>query len=357
MLLTKSFKFGSIFLGTTEVSMPRIPEQFDVEGRLVVSVKRDQPPLGDGMSSVVCSKIENGIFYFAGIRDTDVLKGGGKNFQLPGGRAKTPDHEKESPRDTALQEVYEEAGVVRMDGDRLEDIDLEPVAFVTRHNVPLRDKADQPIMIEIPTGQNDKDGKRIMRLAQKRGTIYQSVFAHSGLVQLRETTDHDAKEPRWFTLDQIVDAPDDARWSVSHIVVLVETLKLIARGLRAFCVDAQLDAQEEADKVKSPQKRLVKWDREDFYFYGAIIDAAKQSNRNYFAISDFADLGEEDNSLARFKIAGHVLNAEAILERAVDQSFAHRFLWKRDRDSNEKPNFEFEEFCGFGKRNRYFPAE
>ena len=210
-------------------------------------------------------------------------------------------------------------------------------------------------MLAIPTGRTDKDGKPIIRSAQKRGTIYQSVFAHLGPVQLRETTDHDAKEPRLFTLSEIVCAPKDSKWSVSHIVVLVENLKLIARGFRAFCVDAQLDAQDRAEGKNGG--RLDAWDREDKYFYSAMIAKAKENKENYRAISEFADLDEEDNSLAMFRIAGYALDSEAILEEVVNQSFAKSFLRKRDKDGNEKPNFELEEFCGFGKRNKYFTSE
>ena len=278
-----------------------IPERFDDKGRLVVSTNRDQPPLKKDMASGIFFDIETGIFYFAAIRDTDILKGGGKNFQLMGGRGKTPDKDEESPRDTTLQEAYEEGGVVHVDGQPLKDIDLAPISLVTRHNVPLRDENDRPIMLAIPTGRTDKDGKPIIRSAQKRGTIYQSVFAHLGPVQLRETTDHDAKEPRLFTLSEIVCAPKDSKWSVSHIVVLVENLKLIARGFRAFCVDAQLDAQDRAEGKNGG--RLDAWDREDKYFYSAMIAKAKENKENYRAISEFADLDEEDNSLAMFRIS------------------------------------------------------
>lgn len=256
--------------------MLRIPEEFDDHGRLVVSNKRDEPPLGEGMASVIAFKLERGTFRFAMIRDTDPRKGGGKNFQLPGGRAKTPERRQEKPLTVGIKEFWEEAGAL------LEDVDLEPVCLVGKANEPLRNEFDQEIRVALP------DGKTML----KRGVVYRRVFTHFGPVVLRETTDKDAKEPRWLRFSEIV---HEGNCSFSHIVILTQSLRLIALGFRNYCDGLLTD----------------EW---DLRFYRRLARAAKENGDNYRTIEDFVDLTNPGTDVPpQFKIDGIPLDALEVM--------------------------------------------
>lgn len=285
-----------------------IPEEYDEDGRLKIDKERDKPPLGKKVASCVFIKFDDGVLKIVGIRDTDPLKNKGRNFQLPGGRARVRSQEEEDAIKVARDESFEEAGVCYevLDDETSEKIHIEvpeenfePTCHVIHHHQPLRDDSGEPIMIRVGS-----------RSVQKRGDVFRFVFSHVGDVFIQETDDEDAKEPRWFTLDEVVDStarswelnqklrvlrnkkrnskesPEDAdtenelryrreldevieqgTWSISHVVLLVQTIIYLSDGFKAYC-------RRELNDI---------W---DLHFFGMLAKMAKDDIKVYYALED-----------------------------------------------------------------------
>jgi len=182
-----------------------------------------------------------------------------------------------------MHEAYEEAGVVKPNASGhqyFERDDLTPVCFVIRSNNPRRGDDGEPKMI-----------LRKGVWVQERGIIPQHIFAHCGKVPLRETTDKDAKDPKWSTLPEIIEGTrkgvpfhNDLRklhkdekeaiaalreqliqtdsWSLSHVAVLVQALYYIGRRFIEY----------EAGHVTDPRERRL---------YDALKEAALISYKNH----------------------------------------------------------------------------
>lgn len=219
-----------------------IDGEFDEDGRLIVSDVRDKPPIGrECASACFCNMDEDGVLKVAGVRNVAPYKA--KSVTLPGGTKKgrheeTKTREMENPFETALEEAEEEAGVRRLDGSRLSLDDYYPILLATVHDEPLRDEYGEPIMA-IFTGRNGSKGE-----VQVRGSIPHFVFAHFGPVLLHETTDKKTKEPRLYTVREMIQRENG--WSPKHIALTTQTLRFIGEGLAAF---SRNEIEDERDRL------------------------------------------------------------------------------------------------------------
>jgi len=210
---------------------PVIVGEFDENNRLVVRDDRDNSSAGKECASTSLGDIdENGVLTVVGVKNTGPYKG--DVVTLPGGMKKgrgkgESTSDMEDPFETAREEAGEEAGARNPDGSPLAVNGFYPVLHVNVNNEPLRNQWGERIMVN---GVN-RDGSEYT--AQKRGVIPHFVFAHFGPVLLHETTGEKTKEPRRFTLNQMIRC-ERGRWSPKHVVLTVQTLRLIGEGLVAY---------------------------------------------------------------------------------------------------------------------------
>lgn len=170
------------------------------DGVLKTSSSRDDPLLADGMGSIGILRGRNRKLEIVGVKNKQKEKA--KVFGLPGGRRKhlVGENVVEKLTDTALNEVWEEAGV------KLKEEDIFPVTRVIKYESHLRD-------------ENDKDTGR-------GGYVDQFIFAHFGDVELQETTDKDIEYACWISIEDIVENP--SMWFESHIPVIIQSLRIIS---------------------------------------------------------------------------------------------------------------------------------
>lgn len=240
-----------------EVSTQISDRKFDEDGLLIVDRKRDEPPLGDGMASVIPFKVVDGVILVANIFDADPRK---MKRGLIGGRRKGNENLglAESPLTTAMEELAEEGGVFR---ERIEREQLYPVCRITKKGFPNRNEQDQE--------------------TEERNPIVQYVFARYGDEELHETDDKDAEDPRWSTLEEIisdtinelVDEKGRAKgWLWSHIAALFGSLQLIGSGFELLC----------KGKLKD------EWDLD--FFNRVLAEATRKTEKNVHVILDLEDL-------------------------------------------------------------------
>src|SRR3989338_2401308 len=150
----------------------------------VRSPRRDEPPLGDWCARGLLLKIEDGELYIATVFDSDARK---LVRVLPGGRQKTRmllygrTTKDETALETVSAEVHEEAGV---DEELLGLNIFYPVCMVSQEKRFRRDSND----LEI----------------RERRIDLQHIFARWGDVELHQTDDLDAEDPRWEPLRDII---------------------------------------------------------------------------------------------------------------------------------------------------------
>jgi len=290
-------------------------ENVDELNRVVIDSKRNDPPLGDETVRIELIKMEKGVMWFGGVRNEDPntrrrMKFGDEEIEfshygLIGGRAKAEGGE--TLLDTAREELYEEAGVLSaITEQRIEGDELGIVSRVVWLNTPLRDSKDEKIMDE-----KEINGRQV--IFQKRGELSNIVLAHVGDLHLRETTDKEARDPRWITLsemlqnfqkyseiqirlrngglsssevlrmkEEFIALDKNGIYSFSHIVLRLLMLKYIRAGYRSYIT-------KKAEGV--PQDD---WDKRFFYSVSA---PARESKDNLWAFRDFIERGMIDDGI------------------------------------------------------------
>ncbi len=264
-----------------------IEGEFDENERLIVSDERDKPPIGRECASVCFFDIdEKRVLRIVGVYNIAPYKR--HSLTLPGGTKKGSrsgkTREMENPFETALEEAEEEVGIRRVDGTRLTVDDYYPILFANVQDEPLRDINGEKIMVAVKR----KDGSE--KIVQQRGTIPHFVFAHFGPVLLNETTDKKTKEPQWCTLKGIMDSTRSAfaieskmrslayndyksrrslekkrekvrGWSPKHIVLWIQTLRMIGEGLSVYSAGEMTDERDRAfyEQLWQGTKTSVDW--------------------------------------------------------------------------------------------------
>jgi len=205
-------------------------------GQIIIDRNRDKPPLLTHIASLVLIKLCGGEIFIANMNDSDVMKGGGKKRGIFGGRMKhLPEGGQEDPHETAAAEGFEEGGA------RFLPSEIHPICLMRRRERYHRDAYDQEVRGET------------------MHELLQFVFAHTGHVALHETTDEDARNPRWDSLDDIIahnietsqlkriprrertdqewDRAHELEgeiWLLTHLVALLYTLQSIGKKFKKY---------------------------------------------------------------------------------------------------------------------------